>query len=112
MEEFQGSQGSQGNQDSQGSQGSQGSQAIQNVCLPITKIKELADQQPYHKYNGMWSRHMESVSFILVFFAWLGLSGGEGIALCPEGNLLTYEQVAGSMGGFALSPMISDGSAN
>jgi hypothetical protein len=95
----QGSQGSQGSQDGQGSQGSQSSQGIQDLSNPIAKIKELADQHPYHKYNGMWSRHMEVVSFILVFLAWLGLSVGGGVPLCPEGTLLTYEQVADAVGG-------------
>ena len=77
----------------------QGSQYIQDISKPIAKIKGLADQHPYHKYNGMWSRHMEVVSFILVFMGWLGLSGGAGVPLCPEGTLLTYEQVAAAMGG-------------
>ena len=93
VNEFEGSQGS------RGSQGSQGSHSIQDVFNPIAKIKELANQQPYHKYNGMWSRHMESASFIVVFLSWLGLFSGPGATLSREGTLLTYEQVADAMGG-------------
>jgi hypothetical protein len=59
----------------------------------IRKIKEIADQQPYYKYNGIWSRHMENASFILVFLTWIGGEGGH------EGRLLTYEEVALQMGG-------------
>jgi hypothetical protein len=103
--------GSHGSQSSQGSQGSQSSQTVQDINDLIAKIGELADQQPYHKYNGMWSRHMEIASFIIVFLAWLGLPGA-GVANRQEGTLPTYKQVADAMGGLSLSPAIYNDSAN
>ena len=57
----------------------------------LSKIKEIADDQPYYKYNGIWSRHMENASFVLVFLTWIGGEGGD------EGKLLTYEEVARRM---------------
>ena len=90
-----------------------GIHSIQNISDPLGKIKELADQHPYHKYNGMWSRHMENASFLVVFLAWLGLPGGTRTPLYPEGTLLTYEQVATEMGGYIhLNLVLSNSSAN
>lgn len=104
-------QSSHGSQSSQGSQGSQSSQSVHDINDLIVKIGEVANQQPYHKYNGMWSRHMETASFVIVFLAWLGLPGA-GVFLRQEGILPTYQQVADAMGGLSLSPAIYNDSAN
>jgi len=97
----------------QADKNTQGIQGIQNISDPLGKIKELADQHPYHKYNGMWSRHMENASFLIVFLAWLGLPGGTRTPIYPEGTLLTYEQVAAEMGGYTyLKVVLSNSSAN
>ena len=66
----------------------------------IGKVKEIADRYPYYKYNGIWSRQMENMSFGIVLAGWLG--GYNDV----EGTLLTYEQVAEKMGGTSL-PMLS-----
>jgi Translin family len=68
--------------------------------ISLRKIQELANQQPYYKYNGIWSRHMETLSFCIIFMSWLGWDVSEGkFVFREEGNLLTYEQVARRMGG-------------
>lgn len=66
----------------------------------VHKIKEIADEQPYYKYNGIWSRHMENASFVLVFLTWIGGEGGQ------EGKLLTYEEVAERMASMSSSRTI------
>ena len=69
---------------------------------PIQKIREVADQYPYYKYCGLWSRHMENHSFLIILTGWLGMydkSGNAVFANRLEGNLMTYEQVAQRMGG-------------
>jgi hypothetical protein len=62
----------------------------------IAKVKNVADQYPYYKYNGIWSRYMESYSFALVLAGWLGWLGE------PEGTLLSYQRVAIEMGGMTV----------
>ena len=59
----------------------------------VENIKELADEQPYYKYNGLWSRHMETLSFCVVFRMWL--YGDDGV----EGRLFTYQEVAEYLSG-------------
>lgn len=66
----------------------------------LRKIQEIANQRPYYKYNGIWSRHMETLSFCIIFMSWLGWDVSEGkVVFRDEGNLLTYEQVAKRMDG-------------
>ena len=74
----------------------------------LVKIKELADQHPYYKFNGMWNRQMENLSFCIVFTGWLGPFRENR----EEGKLLSYDEVAKEMGGKCLKPDISKGSAN
>lgn len=64
-----------------------------NVRQCVSNIKKIADEQPYYKYNLIWSRHIETLSFCVVFYRWLGGDGGE------EGKLCTYEEVAKFIGG-------------
>jgi hypothetical protein len=59
----------------------------------LAKIKNVADKYPYYKYNGIWSRYMETLSFAIVFAGWLGAFGE------PEGTLLSYQRVAHELGG-------------
>jgi hypothetical protein len=74
----------------------------------LVKIKELADQHPYYKFNGMWNRQMESLSFCIVFTGWLGSFRDNR----EEGKLLSYDEVAKEMGGKRLKQNISNGSSN
>lgn len=64
----------------------------------LARVKELADQHPYHKYNGMWTRQMENLSFCIVFTTWLGSFGDSH----EEGKLLSYDAVAMELGGNVL----------
>ena len=66
----------------------------------LVQIKELADQHPYYKYNGMWTRQMENLSFCIVLMGWLGMCVGNEKDPCEEGTLFTYEQVAKTLGRF------------
>jgi Translin family len=68
-------------------------------------LKELANQKPYYKYNGIWSRHMESVSFAVLFMGWIGLLSGDSLEIGSgtEGTLLTYEEVARHLEGTCTS---------
>ena len=66
----------------------------------LAQIVELANQQPYYKYNGMWSRQMETASYIVVLMGWLGVDFENGKAVRQkEGRLCTYEEVAQRLGG-------------
>jgi Translin family len=65
----------------------------------LVKIKELADQQPYHKYNGMWSRQLESFCFGIVYSVWFRTYvQSEKSDLAPKAELISYDQVAKAMG--------------
>jgi hypothetical protein len=64
---------------------------------------QLANQHPYYKYNGMWTRQMETYCFCTVFLGWLGLDVQDGkLVHGQEGKLFTYEEVAQRMGGKTL----------
>jgi hypothetical protein len=64
-----------------------------SVTVPLAKIKSIANEQPYYKYNQIWSKNMENVSFCYVLRNYI-----------QEEKLLSYEQVAQNMGG-QLSPL-------
>jgi len=67
----------------------------QKTKLAILKLKELSNQRPYYRYNGMWSRQMENASFVNILLWWLGIRLGDSEAhLEAEGDLLSYERVA------------------
>ena len=55
---------------------------------PLMTIKTIADEQPYYKYNQIWSKYMENVSFCFVLKYYI-----------EEGRLMSYEEVAERMGG-------------
>jgi len=66
----------------------------------LTEIKQLADQQPYYKYNGMWARHMENMSYAVVFSHWTWTCAmSEAEAGKAEPQLLSYEEAAKRLGG-------------
>jgi hypothetical protein len=37
----------------------------------IANIKSVADERPYYKFNQIWSRTIEPLSFCIVFYTWL-----------------------------------------
>ena len=68
--------------------------------LAMLRLMEIANERPYYRYNGMWTRQMENASFENIFLWWLGIRVGDsGIHLEAEGELLSYEQVAALLNG-------------
>jgi len=66
----------------------------------LTEIKQFADQQPYYKYNGMWTRHMENMSYAVVFSHWTWTCAtSEARTGKAEPQLLSYQEVAKKLGG-------------
>ncbi|KAK0515932.1 hypothetical protein JMJ35_001966 [Cladonia borealis] len=67
-------------------------EAIQAQRETLAQLNQLASKHPYYKYNQMWSRRMESVSFHLVFYGFLcsHVEGFDG----PQGMLYTIEEVS------------------
>ena len=60
-----------------------GSTSDGSVNVPLGMVRTIADEQPYYKYNQIWSKHMENVSFCYVLKYYIA-----------EERLLTYEEVA------------------
>jgi len=68
--------------------------------LAMLRLMEIANERPYYRYNGMWTRQMENASFANIFLWWLGIRVEKsGIHLAPEGELLSYERVAANLNG-------------
>jgi|SRR5579859_7384865 len=65
-----------------------------SVIVPLRMVRMIADEQPYYKYNQIWSKHLENVSFCFVLRHYI-----------EHERLLTYEEVAQSMGGRYLTPV-------
>jgi hypothetical protein len=84
---------------------SEGRELLANVesrktNLAMLRLMEIANERPYYRYNGMWTRQMENASFENIFLNWLGIRVGDsGIHLEAEGELLSYERVAASLNG-------------
>ncbi|MCJ1365531.1 hypothetical protein MMC16_004654 [Acarospora aff. strigata] len=58
----------------------------------IGKLATVASRYPYYKYNGMWTRDIQTACLAIVFCGWLGgfaVEGGDG----KPGRLLTIEEV-------------------
>lgn len=70
------------------------STADSSVNVPLGMVREIADEQPYYKYNQIWSKHLENISFGYVLKHYI-----------EEERLLTYEEVAQNMGGHSFSPI-------
>ncbi|KAF2103980.1 putative Translin-1 [Rhizodiscina lignyota] len=66
-----------------------GNAAIQAEADTVAKLSTTASQQPYYKWNNMWSRQMQDVIFSILLCGWLGANPTE-----PSGQLLTIERVA------------------
>jgi hypothetical protein len=61
----------------------------------LAPLKELANTQPYYKFNGMWARQMEALSYDVILHYWaLTFMESERNGPRPEPQLLSYEKVA------------------
>ena len=76
----------------------------------LRDIEKIANTHQYYKYNSIWSRQMETCSFIIVFMGFLGIDIEETGKLvnCTKERLFTYEEVAERLQGL----QYIDGSAN
>lgn len=60
----------------------------------LRALVEVAKPYPYYKYNGLWTRDLQMLTFLVLFAAWLERMYG-----AVEGNaLLTIEEVGQSLG--------------
>ncbi|KAE8149537.1 recombination hotspot-binding protein [Aspergillus avenaceus] len=57
----------------------------------VTRLKELADKQPFYKYNGVWTRELQNLVSSIELCAWLG--GFEEYKSSPSASFLTIEEV-------------------
>jgi hypothetical protein len=61
----------------------------------LAPLKKLANTQPYYKFNGMWARQMEALSYDVILHYWaLTFMESERDGPRPEPQLLSYEKVA------------------
>jgi len=67
-------------------------EAIVEEIASIGKLAEITSNQPYYKYNGMWTRDVQNVIFSILFCGWLGGMGVAGIS-AESGKLFTIEEV-------------------
>ncbi|KAF2396783.1 Translin [Trichodelitschia bisporula] len=56
---------------------------IKELINTIAKLSETASQQPYYKFNYIWTRHMQDACFTILFAGWLQ----------HNGKLFTIEEV-------------------
>jgi len=61
----------------------------------IQGLIRIVKDYPYYKYNGIWSRDIQNVTFLVLFQGWLQRSYAPGNA---ENSLLTIEEVGGVLG--------------
>lgn len=61
----------------------------------IQGLINIVKDYPYYKYNGIWSRDIQNVTFLVLFQGWLQRSYAPGNA---ENSLLTIEEVGGVLG--------------
>ncbi|RPA89815.1 Translin [Choiromyces venosus 120613-1] len=61
----------------------------------IQGLIDIVKDYPYYKYNGIWSRDIQNVAFLVLFQAWLQRSYAPGNA---ENSLLTIEEVGDVLG--------------
>jgi len=66
-------------------------EAIRNSRESITKLSQVSSNQPYYKWNGMWSRQVQDTVFTILFCAYLGGFSKEGET--KKSPLLTIEEV-------------------
>ena len=60
----------------------------------LAPLKELANTQPYYKFNGMWARQMEALSYSVILQYWALTFMESERRGHPEPKLLSYEKVA------------------
>ena len=81
--------------------------SVESQKIAILKLKEVSDQRPYYRYNGMWGRQMENASFANILLWWLGIRFNDaGAYLAAEGDLLSYERVAALLHGIRYNTLI------
>ncbi|CUS14101.1 unnamed protein product [Tuber aestivum] len=61
----------------------------------IQGLVNIVKDYPYYKYNGIWSRDIQNVAFLVLFRGWLQRSYAPGNA---ENSLLTIEEVGSVLG--------------
>ncbi|KAG0635593.1 Translin [Tuber brumale] len=61
----------------------------------IQGLVDIVKDYPYYKYNGIWSRDIQNVAFLVLFRGWLQRSYAPGNA---DNSLLTIEEVGGVLG--------------
>ncbi|GAB7350360.1 hypothetical protein MBLNU459_g0989t1 [Dothideomycetes sp. NU459] len=66
--------------------------SIKTEIETISKLSDAASKYPYYKYNGMWTRHVQDVSFSIILCGYLGGFSETG-AGSRDGRLLTIEEV-------------------
>ncbi|KAF7593623.1 hypothetical protein BBP40_011141 [Aspergillus hancockii] len=57
----------------------------------VTRLKDLADKQPFYKYNGVWTRELQNLVSSIELCAWLG--GFEEYKSNSSASFLTIEEV-------------------
>ncbi|MCJ1339256.1 hypothetical protein MMC09_004545 [Bachmanniomyces sp. S44760] len=63
-------------------------QIIEHHVSGMKELDRIASQYPYYKYNGIWSREVQTACSVVLFWGWL--SG--------DGKLLTIEDVGQTLG--------------
>ncbi|KAL2008292.1 hypothetical protein VTN00DRAFT_8274 [Thermoascus crustaceus] len=57
----------------------------------VTRLKAVASQHPFYKYNGVWTRELQNLVFSIEFCAWLG--GLSEYKSSPSAAFMTIEEV-------------------
>ncbi|KAF3933165.1 Translin-1 [Dactylella cylindrospora] len=60
-------------------------------------LSEVASKYPYYKYNGLWTREIQTASYGVVLAGWLGAFTPDGEAR-NEGRLMTIDEVGQKLG--------------
>ncbi|POS86054.1 Translin, partial [Erysiphe pulchra] len=64
---------------------------IRDEIKTVGELANLASKSPYYKYNGIWSRDVQTVIFSIIFCGWLGGLGMNGKP-ASQGKLLSIEE--------------------
>lgn len=57
----------------------------------VARLKAVASQHPFYKYNGVWTRELQNLVFSIEFCAWLG--GLSEYKSSPSAAFMTIEEV-------------------
>ncbi|KAK6526240.1 hypothetical protein TWF694_004849 [Orbilia ellipsospora] len=63
----------------------------------LTELDRVASKYPYYKYNGIWTREIQTASYGIVLAGWLGAFASEGEEH-KEGRLMTISEVGEKLG--------------